>query len=189
MTPERWHQVEEVYQLVLQRDASQRAAFLKQACAGDDEMQREIESLLAHQEPANKFMEAPGMVVLAQAMAQDRAGSMIGRQIGAYQILALLGVGGMGEVYQARDTRLGRLVAFKVLPPGMATDPERRGRGIGTRVLAAALDHVRAAGGTVIWCNARTPARTLYERAGFAAHGDEWVDPVIGPHVAMWRRL
>jgi len=72
---------------------------------------------------------------------------------------------------------------------GMATAPERRGQGIGTRVLAAAVDHVRAAGGTLIWCNARTPARTLYERAGFTAHGDEWIDPVIGPHVAMWRRL
>lgn len=70
---------------------------------------------------------------------------------------------------------------------GMATMPELRGRGVGSAVLAAALDHVRRAGGGLAWCNARTPARTLYERAGFQAIGEEWEDPEIGPHVRMWR--
>jgi GNAT superfamily N-acetyltransferase len=72
---------------------------------------------------------------------------------------------------------------------GMATDPAWRGTGVGRRVLAGVLDHVRAKGGALIWCNARTPARRFYERAGFVVHGDEWVDPVIGPHVAMGRDL
>jgi Tol biopolymer transport system component/predicted Ser/Thr protein kinase len=141
MTPERWRQVEELYQVALQREASQRAAFLQQACAGDEEMQREIESLLAHAEPAERFMEAPGMAVLAEAMAQDRPGSMMGRQIGAYQILALLGVGGMGEVYQARDTRLGRIVALKFLTPSMARDPELKRRFLREAKAASALNH------------------------------------------------
>jgi GNAT superfamily N-acetyltransferase len=72
---------------------------------------------------------------------------------------------------------------------GMATAEGRRGAGVGARVLQAAVDHVAAAGGTLVWCNARVPARRFYERAGFAAHGEEWVDPDIGPHVAMWRPL
>lgn len=72
---------------------------------------------------------------------------------------------------------------------GMATAEGRRGRGIGARVLDAVLAHVAAGGGEVVWCNARTPARRFYERAGFAVHGDPWDDPEIGPHVAMWRRL
>ena len=72
---------------------------------------------------------------------------------------------------------------------GMATDEAWRSRGIGAALLAVALDHMRAQGGTLVWCNARTPARAFYERAGFRAHGDEWVDPLIGPHVAMARTL
>lgn len=72
---------------------------------------------------------------------------------------------------------------------GMATDPTRRNQGIGARLLAAALDHVRHAGGELVWCNARVPAQRFYERAGFTAHGDPWDDPDIGPHIAMWRDL
>src|SRR2546427_2424455 len=141
MTPERWRQVEDLYDLVVRRDASERHTFLRQACNGDEEMEREIESLLAHAEPAEQFMEAPGMAVLAEAMAQDNPSSMIGRQLGVYQILSFLGAGGMGEVYQARDTRLGRLVALKILPPGMATDPERKRRFAQEAKAASALNH------------------------------------------------
>ena len=72
---------------------------------------------------------------------------------------------------------------------GMATAPERRGEGIGARVLRAALDHVRVAGGRLVWCNARVPARRFYERAGFLGHGAPWDEPDIGPHVAMWLDL
>ncbi|MGH9231024.1 MAG: GNAT family N-acetyltransferase [Acidimicrobiales bacterium] len=72
---------------------------------------------------------------------------------------------------------------------GMATAPDRRGRGIGTQVLRTALAHVVAAGGDLVWCNARVPARRLYERAGFRAHGDPWDEPLIGPHIAMWLDL
>src|ERR1700730_5281404 len=68
---------------------------------------------------------------------------------------------------------------------GMATAEDRRSRGIGAAVLAAVVEHVRAHGGGLLWCNARTPAVLFYERAGFATRGDSWVDPVIGPHIAM----
>jgi GNAT superfamily N-acetyltransferase len=72
---------------------------------------------------------------------------------------------------------------------GMATAPDHRGRGIGTQVLRVALAHVAAAGGGLVWCNARVPARRLYERAGFRTHGAPWDDPEIGPHIAMWLNL
>jgi GNAT superfamily N-acetyltransferase len=72
---------------------------------------------------------------------------------------------------------------------GMATEPGRRSGGIGARVLGAVLDHVRGQGGALVWCNARTPARRFYERAGFVPHGEPWEDPDIGPHIAMWREL
>jgi GNAT superfamily N-acetyltransferase len=72
---------------------------------------------------------------------------------------------------------------------GMATTEAQRGRGIGTRLLRTALDHVVAEGGDLVWCHARLPARSLYERAGFRAHGSPWRDPELGPHVAMWLDL
>jgi GNAT superfamily N-acetyltransferase len=70
---------------------------------------------------------------------------------------------------------------------GMATDERWRGSGVGTQVLAAVVDHVRRHGGTLVWCHARVPARRFYERAGFIAVGDEWIEPDIGPHVRMSR--
>jgi GNAT superfamily N-acetyltransferase len=72
---------------------------------------------------------------------------------------------------------------------GMATAPELRGHGVGSRVLRAAIDHVSVHGGRLLWCNARIPAVRFYEREGFRTHGDEWADPLIGPHIAMWRPL
>jgi GNAT superfamily N-acetyltransferase len=72
---------------------------------------------------------------------------------------------------------------------GMATAEGRRGAGVGARVLAAVVDHAAAHGGTLVWCNARIPARRFYERAGFVAHGDPWDEPEIGPHIRMAREL
>jgi GNAT superfamily N-acetyltransferase len=107
--------------------------------------------------------------------------------------------------FAARDTQTGEVVGTAVVYPepcpwvpdrphawrlrGMATEPGLRSRGIGGRVLAAALDHVARQGGGLVWCNARLPAQRFYERAGFAAHGDPWNEPDIGPHVAMWLDL
>ncbi len=70
---------------------------------------------------------------------------------------------------------------------GMATDEAWRSTGVGSAVLGAVVAHVSDAGGSLVWCNARVPARRFYERAGFVAHGDEWEDAEIGPHIAMWR--
>jgi GNAT superfamily N-acetyltransferase len=72
---------------------------------------------------------------------------------------------------------------------GMATDERWRSRGIGALVLDAVIAHVRDHGGGLLWCNARVPAVAFYRRAGFQVRGEEWVDPVIGPHVAMERTV
>ncbi|MBL7500353.1 GNAT family N-acetyltransferase [Frankia sp. CNm7] len=70
---------------------------------------------------------------------------------------------------------------------GMATDETMRGRGVGSRLLAAAIDHVRAQGGGLLWCNARLRAVPFYQRAGLTSRGEQWEEPHIGPHVVMWR--
>jgi GNAT superfamily N-acetyltransferase len=72
---------------------------------------------------------------------------------------------------------------------GMATVPEHRGRGVGAAILAALVEHARAQGATRVWCNARTPALSLYARAGFEPESDEFDIPGIGPHVVMARAL
>lgn len=72
---------------------------------------------------------------------------------------------------------------------GMATAEDARGQRVGAAVLAALLAHCREHGGGLLWCNARTPARTFYERAGLQVIGEPWLDPEIGPHVRMWRQL
>ncbi len=71
----------------------------------------------------------------------------------------------------------------------MATAPDWRGRGLGTAVLDALIDHAAAHGGGLVWCNARVPARRLYERAGLVARGAVFDIPGIGPHIQMWRTV
>lgn len=72
---------------------------------------------------------------------------------------------------------------------GMAVHPDLRGAGLGSLLLAAVIDHATRAGGRLMWCNARTGAVTLYQRSGLEVLGEVWVDPVLGPHVRMWRWL
>jgi GNAT superfamily N-acetyltransferase len=81
----------------------------------------------------------------------------------------------------------GRRHAWRVR--GMATMPDWRGLGLGSAVLAALVDHAGAHGGELAWCNARVPARRLYERAGFVGRGEVFDIPGIGPHIRMWRAL
>jgi serine/threonine protein kinase len=141
MESERWRQIESLYYAALERDVTERAAFLVEACAGDDELRREIESLTAVHEQAECFMAAPAMEIAAQLIAEDQDHTMSGRKINHYQVLSLLGAGGMGEVYLAKDTRLGRKVALKLLPQKFTQDRERALRFQQEARAASALNH------------------------------------------------
>ena len=141
MTPERWQRVEMLCNAALECEASQRGTFLAQACGGDDELRREVESLLSQEKSAEGFLEAPAIGPAAKMFSEEQRESLIGRQMGLYKILSLLGVGGMGEVYLAHDSKLGRNVAIKVLPPSFVHDPDRLARFQREARLLASLNH------------------------------------------------
>jgi serine/threonine protein kinase len=133
MDPARWRRVEEIYQAAAERQPEERAAFLAAACAGDEDLRREVESLLA-QPTADGMLDRP-------AWAPEATRLTAGQQVSHYQIQGKLGEGGMGAVYRAYDTQLRRLVALKVLPPEYASDPERRSRLLREARAASALNH------------------------------------------------
>ena len=141
MTPERWTQIDQLYHSALKHEPDERATFLKEACAGDESLLGEVESLLALEQPAESFMEALAMDARAQGIDEDRARSMVGRQIGPYKILSLLGAGGMGQVYRARDYKLKRDVAVKVLPELFAKDANLMARFQREAQVLASLNH------------------------------------------------
>src|SRR5260370_1045324 len=114
--PQRWRRVEELYHATLERAPAERSAFLSGVCGSDLELRREIESLLAHHDVEDALIDRPVWeITKADGGAGDgrRARFVAGDLLGPYKILAPIGSGGMGEVYRARDTRLGREVAVK----------------------------------------------------------------------------
>jgi len=124
MKTDRWRQIEQLYHEAREREPGERDRFLREACA-DETVRAEVESLLGCESQAEGYLETPALEVTAEALAEGRERSMFGRMLGRYEIVGFLGAGGMGEVYRARDSSIARDVAVKVLPPGIAADPER----------------------------------------------------------------
>src|ERR1017187_5558761 len=142
MDPARWKRVEEIYQTASEREPGERAAFLGVVCAEDEELRREVESLLA-QPSAAGLLDRPAWVpeVGRRDMPSDAARPAVGQRVAHYEIQEKLGEGGMGAVYRAYDTQLRRSVALKILPPEYASDPERRSRLLREARVASGLNH------------------------------------------------
>jgi serine/threonine protein kinase len=129
MTPERWHRIETLYHGALGLAREPREAYLARECEADDNLRQEVESLLR------------GETRFLSGQAIDVVGDLSGAKLGRYEITQRIGAGGMGVVYRARDTRLNRDVALKVLPADSVADPERKRRFVQEARAASALNH------------------------------------------------
>src|SRR5262245_45861254 len=141
MEPERWRQIDQLLEAALERKPEERAAFLAAACAGDESLLLEVESLLRSDEAAESFIEEPVITLAANVLAEQHLQLLAGQRVGHYQILSRLGAGGMGEVYLAEDLKLARKVAIKFLPPALIADEQARERLLRDARAAAALYH------------------------------------------------
>src|SRR5205814_1265640 len=141
MKADRWKQVNDLFQSAVERASEERASFLDEACHGDEGLRREVESLLTSDGRAENFIELPAFEVAPELLTNDRPGALVGKVIGHYRIESLIGAGGMGEVYLARDERLGRKAALKLLPDSLTTDETQLSRFKNEARSASALNH------------------------------------------------
>jgi non-specific serine/threonine protein kinase len=138
MTPQRWKQIESLYHAARELKPGERKTFVVMACAGDEQLCAEVESLLAHEGTAEGFLAS---TVLETSATVHYADSCIGTYLGPYEILSLVGAGGMGKVYKAHDSRLKRFVAIKILPHEFSADRERKRRFEHEAQVIARLNH------------------------------------------------
>jgi serine/threonine protein kinase/Tol biopolymer transport system component len=139
--PRRWQQIERLFHDALARPLEERAAFLDHSCAGDESLRREVNALLDSPATANRFLDRDVLEVAADLVSVSQMPVLSGRRLGVYQLQERIGSGGMGEVYRAHDTRLGRDVAIKILPHGFSADPNRQSRFEREARVLAALNH------------------------------------------------
>src|SRR6266487_3908873 len=136
-----WQHAQQLFDAALQQSPEKRQEFLEQACGSNQELRREVESLLAAHDESGSFMREPALAGMADVLHRATSRFRPGDTLGVYKVLDLVGSGGMGEVYRAQDTRLKREVAIKVLPQAFAADRERLHRFEQEARAAAALNH------------------------------------------------
>jgi eukaryotic-like serine/threonine-protein kinase len=142
MTPERWQKIEAVFHAAAELDVEARTAFVAEVCGNDLSLRHEVESLLSGRARSVGIMDATPLDRAAlRLLAAEHEGSFVGRVIGRYRVLAQLGAGGMGEVYAAEDTELGRKVALKLLPAALVGNAEQASRLQREARAASALNH------------------------------------------------
>jgi len=141
MKTERWQQVNDLFQSATELAPDKRAAFLGDACHGDKTLYRQVQSLIASYERAENFIESPAFEVAPELLTNKKASALLGELIGHYRIESLIGIGGMGEVYLARDEQLGRKVALKLLPQRLTADKTQLDRLKTEARAASALNH------------------------------------------------
>jgi predicted ATPase len=141
MNPERYQRIQNVLQAALEKEPGQRATFLSEACAGDESLRRQVESLIISDEQAESFLKSPAAEVAARPIINDHSKQILGRALGLYQILSPLGAGGMGEVFLAEDTRLKRKVALKLLRSDYTGEGDRLRRFEREASAVSALNH------------------------------------------------
>src|SRR5262245_41951529 len=141
MTPDRWKKLDALFHEALELQGEARAAHLARACGDDGQLREEAERLIAAHDQEGSFIDSPIFSETEGLTNDDRNMSPVGRRIGPYQVVSQLGRGGMGEVYLAKDTRLERKVALKVLPAAFIQIPDRALRFEREAKAVSALNH------------------------------------------------
>ena len=145
MDPERWRQIKRIYHSAIGLEPGRRMEFLRKACSDDESLLGEVATLLAQEGKSGDLFESPAFGAVAWELAQDNAHTpeedLAGRALLHYRIGKMIGKGGMGEVYRALDTKLGRDVALKILPFELGQDADRMARFKREAQVLALLDH------------------------------------------------
>jgi len=141
MIPDRWQEIKRMFDAALERAPGERLSYLVDACDDDEDLRREVESLLASFDESRSFMEQPGVGEVADVILETRPQLCAGDHVGHYRITQPIGAGGMGEVYLAHDLELERDVALKILAADVAADQQRMQRFIQEAKSASALNH------------------------------------------------
>ena len=141
MEPGRWARITDIYHATITRPREERASFIGQECHGDESLRKQVEAMVKSHERSGDFIESPAFAIAPELLIDEQMFDLIGQSIGHYQIESLLGVGGMGEVYLARDERLGRKAALKLLPDSLTADETQLSRFKNEARSASALNH------------------------------------------------